>query len=181
MGKEKTPNIAIRKERIINKFYQDYYYPIYGLALYLTHDKHDADELASAFFEKICRWSPEKLENIDLEPFPYFGKILGNLHIDFIRKKNSRKEREKFYSNKNVGKMERSPEEILLSKEKIYLVKKISHEVLAKESKVIRVAFYLKTERGMKNKILAESLGISPDTFATKIRRIRLKIKEKIG
>lgn len=183
MGNEKTPQL-IRKHEIIIAFHDAYYHTLVGIALYLTLNETDANELVASTFEKVCRWSIEKLEDMMLWEkhltLAYLARTLNNTHIDHARKTRKRKAREQFFCETKVEKFEHSIEATYLSNENIKVIRKAYYDTLEEETKIIRVAFYLKTDRGFKNKDIANLLDISPNTIGTKFHRLRLHIKEKI-
>lgn len=183
MGNEKTPQL-IRKHEIIVAFHDNYYHVLLGVALYLTLNESDANELVASTFEKICTWQLEELEDMILWEKPktlaYLSRTLNNTHIDTIRKTKKRKAREHFFCETKMEKLESSTESIYLSQEKIKVIKKAYYETLELAPKIIRVGFYLKTERGYKNKEIATLLKIPPSTIGTKFHRLRLQIKERI-
>ena len=87
MGYEKTPQMT-RKHEIIIALHKSYYHALTGIALYLTLNEPDANELVSSTFEKICAWRIEKLEDMILWEKPttlaYLSKTLNHTHIDAL-------------------------------------------------------------------------------------------------
>ena len=183
MGNEKTPQL-IRKHDIIIAFHDVYYHTLTGLALYLTLNETDANELVANTFEKVCGWPIEKLEDMMLwdkqKTLAYLSRTLNNTHIDIVRKTKNRKEREQFFCETKVEKFEHSIEATYVSHENIRVIRKAYYDTIKKEPKIIRVAFYLKTDRGFKNKEIANLVKIPPSTIGTKFHRLRLQIKEKL-
>ncbi len=183
MGNEKTPQIT-RSCEIITVFHNTYYHALFGVGLYLTLNETDANELVANTFEKICTWPLIKLEEIILWEKPrtlsYLSTTLNNTHIDAIRKKKNRQEREKKYCEIKKTKFEQSIEANYLSNENICVIKNAYYDTLEKEPKIIRVAFYLRTDRGFKNKEIAHLLNMPANTVGTNFRRLRLKIKKRI-
>lgn len=183
MGNEKTPQI-IRSNEIITAFHETYYHTLLGVALYLTLHETDANELVASTFEKVCKWPLPKLEEMMLweksRTLAYLSSTLNNTHIDIIRKKKNRQEREKIYCEIKSTTFEQSIEANYLSNENINVIKKAYFDTLENESKIVRVAFYLRTDRGFKNKEIANRLKMSANTIGTNFRRLRLKIKKKI-
>ncbi|MFK7774357.1 MAG: RNA polymerase sigma factor [Saprospiraceae bacterium] len=183
MGNEKTPQLT-RSHEIITDFHDTYYHALLGAALFLNLDETDADELVASTFEKVCKWPLIKLEEIMLWEKPrtlsYLSTTLNNTHIDAFRKNKNRKEREQIYCEIKKTKWENSIEATYLSNENIRIIKKAYFDTLEKEPKIIRVAFYLRTDRGFKNKEIATLLKMPSPTVATNFHRVRLKIKKKI-
>jgi RNA polymerase sigma factor (sigma-70 family) len=183
MGNEKTPQL-IRKHEIIIAFHDTYYHALMGVALYLTLNETDANELVANTFEKICKWHIVKLEDMMLwdkqKTLAYLSTTLNNTHIDTVRKTRNRKEREQIFCETKVEKFEHSIEATFLSNEKIKRIKKAYYDSLDTVPKIIRVGFYLRTNRGFKNKEIADLLNISPNTIGTNFHRLRLQIKERI-
>ena len=183
MGNEKTPQIT-RSHDIIIAFYDTYYHPLLGVALYLTLNETDANELVANTFEKVCKWPLIKLEEIMLWEKPrtlsYLSTTLNNVHIDVVRKNKNRKEREKKYCEVKSSKFENSIEATYLSNENVRVIKKAYFETLEKEPKIIRVAFYLRTDRGFKNNEIATLLKMPANTVGTNFHRLRKKIKKRI-
>ena len=183
MGNEKTPQIT-RSNEIITAFHDNYYHALLGVALYLTLNETDANELVANTFEKVCKWPLAKLEEMVYWEKPrtlsYLSSTLNNTHIDAIRKNKNRQEREKFYSEISSKNFEQSIEKKYLSNENINAIKKAYFATLEKEPKIIRVAFYLRTDRGLKNKEIAHRLNIPANTIGTNFHRLRLKIKKNI-
>jgi len=183
MGNEKTPQLN-RSCEIITTLHDMYYHALLGVALYVTLCETDADELVANTFEKVCKWPLTKLEEMMLWEKPrtlsYLSSTMNNTHIDVIRKRKNRKEREKKYCEIKGENFEQSIEATYLSNENIRLIEKAYFETLEKESKIIRVAFYLRTDRGFKNNEIATLLKMSPNTIGTNFYRLRLKIKGRI-
>jgi RNA polymerase sigma factor (sigma-70 family) len=183
MGNEKTPQLT-RSNEIITAFHKTYYSALLGVALYLTLRETDADELVAHTFEKVCKWPFIKLEEMMLWEKPrtlsYLSSTLNNTHIDAVRKKKKRQEREKKYCEVKGTRFENSIEATYLSNENIRVIKEAYFNTLEKEPKIIRVAFYLRTDRGFKNKEIATLLKMSPNTIGTNFYRLRLKIKKRI-
>lgn len=184
MGKEKTPLATIHKNKIIIAFHQSYFHALFGVALHLTQNENDAQELIAMTFAKICKWDLERLERIEGWDKPaiyvYLSNTLANTHIDWQRKKNNLRKLENKYCQRRGQRFEHSPESIFLADENVRIIKKAYYDTLAKESKIVRVAFYLRTERGLRNKKIADMMDKSPNTIGTHFRKIRLKIREKI-
>ena len=183
MGNEKTPQLT-RSNEIITAFHDTYQYALLGVALFLTLNETDADELVAITFEKVCKWPLKKLEEMMLWEKPrtlaYLSSTLNNTHIDLLRKKKNRQEREKKYCEVKITKFEHSIEATYLSDENIRVIRKAYFDTLEKEPKIIRVAFYLKTDRGFKNKEIATLLKMPANTVGTNFHRLRLKIKKRI-
>lgn len=183
MGNEKTPQLT-RSCEIITAFHDTYYHALFGVGLYLTLNESDASELVANTFEKVCKWPLKKLEEMLLweksRTLSYLSRTLNNTHIDTLRKKKNRQEREKLYCEIKNTNFERSIEANYLSNESIRIIKKAYFETLEDESKIIRVAFYLRTDRGLKNKEIANLLNMPANTVGTNFHRLRLKIKKRI-
>ncbi|MFK8005406.1 MAG: RNA polymerase sigma factor [Saprospiraceae bacterium] len=183
MGNEKTPQIT-RSNEIITAFHHTYYHTLLGIALYLTLIETDANELVANTFEKVCKWPLIKLEEMVLWEKPrtlsYLCSTLNNTHIDALRKNKNRQAREERYCEVKRINFEQSTEANYLSNENISMIKNAYFEILEKESKIIRVAFYLKTDRGFKNKEIANLLKMPANTIGTNFHRLRLKIKKRI-
>lgn len=184
MGNEKT-TLAIRKDQIICKLHRQYFYALMGSALGITQNESDADELVALIFEKICNLPIEKLEEIEKwdppSTYMYFCKSLANMHIDLQRKNNNRRRREQNYFDSNYSKITYSPESLFLEKEKIRTIKKAYFDALDEQPKILKVAFYLKTDRGYRNKDIAELMDLNPITFGVQYLRFKKRVKEKIS
>ena len=184
MGKEKTTLISLKNNLIIG-LYDRYFHALMGIALHLTHNEMDAEELIANTFAKICQWKVDRLEKINSwdnsAAFSYLSNTLANTFIDKKRKRKNQKRLEEKYSESLNLKFENSPEATFLAKEKILKIRKAYYEALEEETKIVRVAFYLRTQRGLKNKEIANRLNQSPNTIGTQFRRLRIKIKEKLG
>ena len=184
MGKEKTLS-TINRNAIIKMLHQQYYNTLKPFAMVLTQNENEADELVSLTFTKICFWSDKRLNKIILwdapSIFSYLATTVSNTHKDNYRKKNRQKLLLQNYSKDFGQGFEDSPEAAYVAKENIKIIRHAYHEVLSQSDKVLRVAFYLRTERGWKNKEIAERFDQSANTVGTNFRRIRIKIKEKIA
>ena len=184
MGKEKTLS-ARGRNSIIKALYKQCYNTLKPFAMVLTLDENEADELVALTFVKICFWPDARLQKIIAWDAPsicsYLARTLSNTHIDLQRKRNRQNQFIQDYT-KNLGdRFEHSPETTFVAKENVRIIKKAYHEALSDSDKIIRVAFYLRTERGWKNKDIAKKLDQSANTVGTNFRRLRLKIKEKIS
>jgi len=183
MGNEKTP-LQLRSNEIVTAFHDTYHYALLGVALYLTLNETDANELVARTFEKVCKWPFIKLEEMMLWDKPrtltYLSSTLKNTHKDAERKKRNRQKREKKYCEIKRTDFEQSIEADYLSNEKVSVIKKAYFDTLEKESKIIRVAFYLRTDRGFKNKEIARLLKMPANTIGIHFHRVRFKIRERI-
>lgn len=184
MGKEKTLS-TISRNTIIKSLHKDYYHTLKSFAMVLTQNENEADELISLTFTKICFWPEDRLQKIirwnSNSICSYLAKILSNTHIDTRRKNKRHRQLIQHYS-KNFGeKFEHSPETTFVAKENMRIIKQAYHESLSQVDKLVRVAFYLRTERGWRNKDIAEKFNQSANTVGTNFRRLRLKIKDKIS
>lgn len=184
MGNEKTPTI-IRKNEIILSLYDTYFSTLLGFAIHLTRDEIRGEELVADIFAKICKWDITRLEKIATWNAPstyrYLSNTLANKHTDLLRKENNRKRIEKNYVEKIGLRFQHSPESTYLSNENVKIIKKAYYDTLATQPKTTRIAFYLRTERGWKNKEIANRMNTSPNTIGTNFRRLRAKIKERIS
>jgi len=184
MGKEKTARTPTNNSLII-KLYDTHFHTLMGVALHLTRDEKNAEELIANTFAKVCQWQEQRLKKIATwdapAAFTYLSNTLANTHIDEMRKKTRRSNLEKNYAARKGLRYENSPESQLLAKENIRIIRKAYYDTLAEETKVVRVAFYLRSKKGLKNKEIADRLNISPNTIGTQFRRLRIKIKEKLG
>ena len=188
--RKKKPLTSTQRNKIIENLFLKYYNVLLSLATLLTYDENKADELVALLFAKLIQSSDDLLEKINSwnqqSVYRYLSKALSNLNIDLHRKNMKRKKLEESYYNNthtdiNKNNFVRSPEKFLIEKENLNAIKKAYYEALDEESKIVRVAFYLRTERGYKNKELAKKLSVSPNTIGTIFRRLRQKIKEKIS
>ncbi len=170
---------------MITTLHKRYYYTLKSLAMTLTHNENEAEELVSSMFAKICFWSNKRIHKITTwdshSTCGYLAKTLSNINTDIQRKRIRQKRLEKNYLENFGKRFEHSPETTFVARENIRIIKLAYHNTLAEHDKIIRVAFYLRTERGWKNKDIAEKFDQSANTVGTNFRRLRLKIKEKIS
>ena len=184
MGKEKTLS-AQGRNSIIKTLHKQSYNTLKSFAMVLTLDENEADELVALTFVKICFWSNKRLQKIITWDAPYIcsylARTLSNTHIDIQRKRKRQNQLIQNYTKNFGDRFEHSPEATFVAKENMKMIKEAYHDTLSNTDKVIRVAFYLRTERGWKNKDIAKKFDQSANTVGTNFRRLRLKIKEKIS
>ena len=180
MGKEKTLS-TISRNSIIKSLHKDYYNTLKPFAMVLTQNEDEADELISLTFAKICFWPEERLQKIigwnSHSICSYLAKVLSNTHIDTLRKNKRHQQLIKNYSESIGARFEHSPETTYVAKENMRVIKKAYHESLSQTDRVVRVAFYLHTERGWKNKDIAEKFGQSANTVGTNFQTFTPKNK----
>jgi len=184
MGKEKTLS-TISRNSFIKSLHQDYYNTLKPFAMVMTQNENEAEELISLTFTKICFWSEERLQKVigwnSHSICGYLAKILSNTHIDTLRKNKRHQQLMQNYSEDIGVRFEHSPETTYMAKENMRIIKHAYYESLSQVDRVVRVAFYLRTERGWRNKDIAEEFNQPVNTVGTNFRRLRLRIKDKIS
>ncbi len=157
-----------------DKIYKEYYQRVYEFTLKRVSDTYVAEDLTSSVFEKMIR-SIGKFKWRGVTIGAWIFKIARNNIIDYYRKSNKRKN-------------DVSIQDViyyLKSDEKDSITELVDDEKLVKLYNAIRefserdqYLIYYKYFEGLQNKQIARVMKMTESNIATRLHRIRKKMKE---
>lgn len=181
------------RNNLIIQLHRKYFGSLRAYALKYTRDEITANELASDVFLKVNNFSDERLDELEQyswehetelvnydRAFGYLMKMLKSTFIDNFRKRGTRYKNEMLYSDVYKNSDTRTPEEICISNENIQEIFDALDDIFRETNVEKSMSFVLKYQ-GYKAKEIAEILRIPENTVHTNVRRIRLKLRERIS
>ncbi|UII24279.1 RNA polymerase sigma-70 factor [Fulvivirga ligni] len=174
----KLSNVANRSDKeweaYFEGIYKEYFKRLYAYVRVIVDSQSLAKDVVSDFFLALWKNRNSLLHVNDLEVYLFVS--VRNQAVQALQKQA------KLFSSREAleVKLESidyiNPEELLLEKELLNLLKKITSE-LPDQCKLI---FEMATERGLKNAEIAQELGISVVTVKSQKRKAQVKIKAGI-
>jgi len=163
-----------------NRLIEVYSDPIYRLALNITGNTLDAEDVLQETFIKVIRSISSFQGKSSLYTWIY--RIAVNESIQVLRKGKQiiasldEDENEEISSPREIRSWELLPEEKVISAEiKVKLDKAI--QILSEKLKVV---FILRDIQGLSIQETAESLGVSEEVVKTRLLRARLSLRETL-
>jgi RNA polymerase sigma-70 factor (ECF subfamily) len=174
-----------QKEEAFNEIVNRYADKVFRLALRITHNPHDAEEVLQEVF-----LSMEKLDTFREESkfSTWLYRVAinsGYMHLRTERKYKNNLSLESYmpYSDNGVldgaelNDLDNRPDEILLNKEGMEVIERaISELPLA-----YRVVFHLRDVEGLTNQEVAKALGLSLPAVKSRILRARLFLRDRLS
>ena len=145
--------------------YDKYHATLYGYAMWLSKDHHEAEELVQSVFVTI--W--ERRQNINPEkPFrTYLFNIVRNRFYDMLRKRNT----ERYYVDYILQQDESDTDDIQQQMEDAEL-RDIIESLLQQVPDRRLTIFRMSRDENLSYKQIAEKLYISENTVDTQIRNV---------
>lgn len=174
-------------EEVFNELVNRYSNKIYGLAIRITHNPSDAEEVLQDVFLTILKKLDTFREESKFSTWLY--RIAANESYMRFRVEKRKHENETNLLNyasyddsgalKGVQLKDWSdrPDEVLLSREGIEIIEKALSE-LPEHS---RIVFHLRDVEGFSNKEVAEILGLSIPAIKSRIHRARLFLRDRLS
>ena len=173
-------------EDAFNEIVNRYADKILWLALRITHDTSDADDVLQEVFLTM-----EKLNTFRGESqfSTWLHRVAANASYMHLRAKKKRCEKEvsleDYASYNQCGALEGmqikdwsdNPDEVLLGKEAMEIIEKAANELPV----AYRVVFRLRDVEGFTNHEVAEVLGLSIKCVATRVHRARLILRDNLS
>lgn len=161
-------------EAYFEVIYKEYFKRLYAYARAIVDSQSLAKDVVSDFFLGLWknRESLQKVEDLEV----YLFVSVRNQAVKALKKKNSLLPSKESLEVKLESIDYINPEELLLEKELLNLLRKITSE-LPDQCKLI---FEMSMNRGLKNSEIASELGISVVTVKSQKRKAQAKLKAGI-
>jgi len=176
-----------KDEEGFNEIVNRYDNKIYGLALKITHNNYDAEEVLQEVFLTILKKLDTFREESKFSTWLY--RIAAN--ESYMRLRVEKKKFEKETSLKDYASYDNSgalkgiqlrdwsdmPDEALLSKEGVEIIENALSDLRGQS----RIVFQLRDIEGFSNKEVADILGISITAVKSRIHRARLFLRDRLS
>src|SRR5574341_1417119 len=187
LSDEKLVRLFVEKkdEEAFNEIVNRYADKTFRLALRITHNSHDAEEVLQEVF-----LSMEKLDTFREESkfSTWLYRVAANasyMHLRTERKyrNNVSLESDMPYSDNGVvdgaelNDLGKRPDELLLSQEGMEIIERAVNQLPL----AYRVVFHLRDVEGLTNQEVAKVLGLSIPAIKSRILRARLVLKDKLS
>lgn len=153
-----------------------YHKRLYNIALYMTNNKHDAEDALQATFVKLSQHL-EKIEDIASDrTYDYIVKALRNSVKDLWRKKNAQSESvyNDEFSSDYIDSYGKTAEDVAI--EEIEFEKIVCY--ISRLDDIYKIPLTLKYYHGLSIKEIAEFLDEPPGPIPMRIYRAKQKILE---
>ncbi|MDR1865988.1 MAG: RNA polymerase sigma-70 factor [Bacteroidales bacterium] len=154
--------------------YEKYHQQLYGFALHLSKNKHEAEELVQSAFVSV--W--ESRHSIDPEkPFgAYLFSIARNRFLDMLRKRIAESRYINYMLQQQKELVENQMEQQMDNSE----LHTVIEQLLRKIPERRRLIFRMSREEGLTYKQIARQLHISENTVDTQIRNVLKFLRKEL-
>ena len=172
---KKESNLESSQEEVkdFDTIYRNYYKKVYEFTLKRVSDEFVAEDLTSGVFEKIMK-SIDKFKFKGVSISAWIFKIARNNIIDYYRKNNKRKKdisiHDVIYYIKSDEKD--SIADMIEDEDNVAL-----YDAIRQLSESDQYLIYYKYFEGKSNKEIAKLMNMSQSNIATRLHRIRKKMK----
>jgi RNA polymerase sigma-70 factor (ECF subfamily) len=174
-----------QKEEAFNEIVNRYADKVFRLALRITHNPHDAEEVLQEVFLSL-----EKLDTFREESkfSTWLYRVAANASYMYLRTERKYKNNlslESYTPYSDCGILDgvqlkdwsNSPDELLLNKEGMEVIERAVNQLPL----AYRVVFHLRDVEGLTNQEVAKVLGLSIPAIKSRILRARLFLRDKLS